>query len=69
MLRLQCYAIFIITVPMKNDVVDLDAFEELIKEEKSKKYTVGSDKIFWAMYYTVPTFHNPTGMTISPGKL
>ena len=52
---------------MKDDVADLDAFEELIKEEKEKNYTLGNDKIFWAMYYTVPTFHNPTGMTISPG--
>ena len=53
---------------MKNDVVDLDEFEKLINVEKTKKYTLNDDKIFWAMYYTVPTFHNPTGMTISPGN-
>ena len=60
---------WVTTVPMKDDVVDLDAFERIVKEEKEKNgYTVGNDKIFWAMYYTVPTFHNPTGMTISPGN-
>lgn len=62
------YIIILFLVPMKDDVVDLDAFEKIVKEEKRKSYTVGNDKIFWAMYYTVPTFHNPTGMTLSPGN-
>jgi DNA-binding transcriptional MocR family regulator len=53
---------------MKNDVVDLDSFEKLIEKEKNSKYTVGNEKIFWAMYYTVPIFHNPTGMSISSGN-
>ncbi|OXU25097.1 hypothetical protein TSAR_016883 [Trichomalopsis sarcophagae] len=56
----------VVSVPMKDDVVDLDAFEKIVKEEKRKSYTIGNDKIFWAMYYTVPTFHNPTGMSLSP---
>ncbi|XP_058792124.1 2-aminoadipate transaminase-like isoform X3 [Phymastichus coffea] len=56
----------VISVPMKNDVVDLDALEILVKQETLKTYSLGNDKIFWAMYYTVPTFHNPTGMSISP---
>lgn len=55
---------------MKDDVVDLDAFEKIVAEEKMKSnYFLNDQKIFWAMFYTIPIFHNPTGMTLSPGKL
>ncbi|KAJ8672892.1 hypothetical protein QAD02_004153 [Eretmocerus hayati] len=57
----------ITSVPMKNGVVNLDALENLIEAEAhSRKVTVGDGKIFWAMYYAVPIFHNPTGMSLSP---
>lgn len=57
-------------VPMKNDVVDLEALEKIIIEEKTKgNFLLNDQKIFWAMFYTIPIFHNPTGMTLSPGNL
>ncbi|KAM0733398.1 Aromatic-amino-acid aminotransferase 1 [Formica fusca] len=59
----------IVTVPMKDDVVDLDAFEKIVAEEKTKSnYFLNDQKIFWAMFYTIPIFHNPTGMTLSPDQ-
>ncbi|XP_020278839.1 uncharacterized protein LOC109852257 isoform X2 [Pseudomyrmex gracilis] len=59
----------VVTVPMKDDVVDLDAFEKIVAEEKAKgNFLVNNQKIFWAMFYTIPIFHNPTGMTLSPDQ-
>ncbi|XP_011692115.1 PREDICTED: uncharacterized protein YER152C-like [Wasmannia auropunctata] len=56
----------IVTVPMKDDTVDLDALEKLIiKEKTTGNFLVSNQKLFWAMFYTIPTFHNPTGMTLS----
>lgn len=55
-------------VPMKNDVVDLDAFEKIISEVKKDEFYLNKEKIFWAMFYTIPTYHNPTGMVLPPGK-
>ncbi|XP_012151850.2 2-aminoadipate transaminase [Megachile rotundata] len=55
----------IVTVPMKNDVVDLDAFEKIVQQEKQKgNFLLNEEKLFWAMFYTIPTFHNPTGTTL-----
>ncbi|XP_031838655.2 2-aminoadipate transaminase isoform X1 [Nomia melanderi] len=57
----------IVTVPMKNDMVDLDAFEKIVAKEKiSGEFLHTEEKIFWAMFYTIPTFHNPTGSTLPP---
>lgn len=56
----------IVTVPMKDDLVDLDAFEKIIAEKKKGNFYLNDDKIFWAMFYTVPTYHNPTGMVLPP---
>lgn len=54
---------------MKNDMVDLDAFEKIVAEEKMNgKFLHTEEKIFWAMFYTIPTFHNPTGSTLPPGE-
>lgn len=54
---------------MADNVVNLDALEELAKKEfEQGKFVLGNDKIFWAAYYAIPTFHNPTGMTISSSK-
>ncbi len=55
---------------MKDDIVDLDALEKIIIEEKTKSnFFLNDQKIFWAMFYTIPIFHNPTGMTLLPGNL
>ena len=57
----------IVTVPMKNDIVDLDMLEKIIVEEKrNSNFLLNEEKIFWAMFYTIPTFHNPTGTTLPP---
>lgn len=62
-------AIFLhILVPQKNDTVDWDAFEKLLTEEKQNDYYLNDDKIYWGMFYAIPTFHNPTGVTMSPGN-
>lgn len=55
---------------MKDDVVDVDALEKIVAEEKTKgNYFLNDQKMFWAMYYTISIFHNPTGMTLPPGNL
>lgn len=55
---------------MKNDMVDLDEFEKIIVEEKCNgNFLTNEQKIFWVMFYTISTFHNPTGSTLPPGKL
>lgn len=54
---------------MKDDIVDLDKFEMIIIQEKAKNnFFLNEQKIFWAMFYTIPIFHNPTGMTLPPGN-
>ena len=47
--------------------VDLDAFEAAVAAEYAKRADAGAGK-FWAMFYTVPTFHNPTGSLLSAEK-
>lgn len=55
---------------MKDDVADLDAFEKIVAEEKCNgNFLMNEQKLFWAMFYTIPTFHNPTGTTLPPRKL
>ncbi|XP_076748600.1 2-aminoadipate transaminase isoform X2 [Xylocopa sonorina] len=59
----------IVPIPMKNDIVDLNAFEKIVVEEKqSGNFLINEQKIFWAMFYTIPTFHNPTGTTLLPAS-
>lgn len=54
---------------MVDNAVNLDVLEEAAKKEfENGNYILGNDKIFWAAYYAIPTFHNPTGMTMSAGK-
>lgn len=55
---------------MKNDMVDVNAFEKIVMEQKyNHNFLTNEQKIFWAMFYTIPTFHNPTGSTLLIGKL
>ena len=47
-----------------------DEFEKMIVEEKRNgNFLTNEQKIFWAMFYTIPTSHNPTGSTLPPDKL
>lgn len=55
---------------MKNDIIDLNALEKLICESKKKYgpfHTNNDSKIFWSAFYTIPTYHNPTGSVLPPG--
>lgn len=55
---------------MKNDMVDVNAFEKIVMKQKcDHNFLINEQKIFWAMFYTIPTFHNPTGSTLLVGKL
>ena len=54
----------IIPVKLKDDGVDLEDLEEKIIKYKFKS----ESKMFFGCYYTMPTFHNPTGLLFSPGR-
>ncbi len=61
----------VVPVPMGEDGMDLDALTILIEREKKISSINEGDadsKRFWAMLYTIPTFHNPTGVVLSPEK-
>lgn len=47
--------------------MDLDGLEVIVKEARNDSYLLNNEKIFWAMFYTIPIFHNPTGMTLPAG--
>lgn len=50
---LKYYKANIIEIPMKNDGIDLQILESVLKKHKPK------------LLYTMPNFHNPTGITTS----
>ncbi|XP_005176946.2 uncharacterized protein LOC101898464 [Musca domestica] len=66
MLALDCMKQFqtlnIVSVKLNKNGVDLDDLEQQLKEKQFKS----EKKEFWAMYYTIPTYHNPTGIHFSP---
>ena len=68
MIALEAIAEFptlkIIPVKLNDDGVDLKDLEEKLKEKKFDPKA----KMFWGIYYTIPTFHNPTGILFSDGK-
>lgn len=41
----------------------------IVEEKRNGNFLTNEQKIFWAMFYTIPTFHNPTGSTLPPDKL
>jgi len=51
----------VVTVPLTKDGVDIETLRKLTAEHKFKSKT----KMFWGMYYTIPVFHNPTGLLYS----
>ena len=57
-------------MPMDNDGsgVDLDVLEAKIKADYESRPRDLENNKFWAMFYTIPTFHNPTGVVLSPEK-
>jgi hypothetical protein len=58
-----------LSVPIDSEGVDVQAMENIVREEKSKgSWNVTEEKPFWAMFYTIPVFHNPTGVTLPKGE-
>uniref|UniRef100_A0A1B0CAU3 Aminotransferase class I/classII large domain-containing protein n=2 Tax=Lutzomyia longipalpis TaxID=7200 RepID=A0A1B0CAU3_LUTLO len=55
----------IIPVPFRDDGVDIGELRRLVQLHK---FTPHPDKLFWGLYYAIPTFHNPTGVTLSREK-
>lgn len=61
---------YLYTVLMDEEGVNTDIMEEKIKENLLNKTSeVDRNKPFSAMVYLIPTFHNPTGVCLSPGIL
>lgn len=54
----------IVPVKLNDDGVDLADLEEKLKE---KRFSPHPKKIFWGIYYTIPTYHNPTGILFTEG--
>lgn len=54
----------IVPVKLNADGVDVQDLEDKVKGRCFKS----QNKEFWAIYYTVPTYHNPTGILFSPGE-
>ncbi|KAH8371236.1 hypothetical protein KR093_006712 [Drosophila rubida] len=52
----------IVPVKLNADGVDLIDLEEKVKTRQFKS----KSKEFWGIYYTIPTYHNPTGILFSP---
>ena len=59
-----------VAVPMAPDGtgVDVAELEEAVKREHARRVHPEGQGKFWAMFYTIPTFHNPTGSVMSPEK-
>ncbi|XP_062544047.1 uncharacterized protein LOC134211314 [Armigeres subalbatus] len=52
----------IVPVPLTREGPHIDTLSQLIKKHKFKP---SDNKLFWGVYYTIPTFHNPTGILFS----
>lgn len=59
------YCRFFVLVPLNSDGPDLETLGALINKYRFKP--TGS-KLFWGVYYTIPTFHNPTGILFTEGE-
>ncbi|XP_058066138.1 2-aminoadipate transaminase [Anopheles bellator] len=55
----------IVSLPLEKDGPNMAVLEELIEQHRFEP-TAG--KLFWGIYYTIPTFHNPTGIVFSAEK-
>ncbi|XP_058837163.1 uncharacterized protein LOC131693403 [Topomyia yanbarensis] len=63
MIALEAFSQFdtmkIVPVPLNADGPDMESLSLLINQHKFKP---SGGKLFWGVYYTMPTFHNPTGI-------
>ncbi|XP_067646448.1 2-aminoadipate transaminase isoform X2 [Eurosta solidaginis] len=51
----------IIPIKLNKDGVDVKELKKIVQQKRFHSNT----KTFWAMYYTVPAYHNPTGIPFS----
>ncbi|GLH14092.1 Uncharacterized protein GBIM_18511, partial [Gryllus bimaculatus] len=73
MLALQAFQKYphmkIVTVPITDSGLDAEALEKIVSEEYTKRqWNLTEERPFWAMLYTIPVFHNPTGTTMKESK-
>lgn len=54
----------IVPLKLNDDGVDINDLEVKVKDRRFKSQS----KEFWAIYYTIPTYHNPTGILFSPSN-
>lgn len=52
----------IVTVPLRDDGPDMSVLTSRINQHR---FQPSGNKLFWGIYYTIPTFHNPTGILFS----
>jgi DNA-binding transcriptional MocR family regulator len=53
----------VVPVGMDGEGLDLHQLEEVVVREKAAQQV--EEGRFWAMVYTIPNYHNPTGLTMS----
>ncbi|XP_039966083.1 aromatic amino acid aminotransferase C569.07-like [Bactrocera tryoni] len=53
----QFTTLTIVPLNLNGDGVDVKELEKIVQEKRFQS----KSKTFWAMYYTIPTYHNPTG--------
>ena len=58
------------TVLMDEEGINPDELEKALKANSAsrERWKPTARRPFWAMLYIIPTFHNPTGICLSPGK-
>jgi len=56
----------VVPVPMAKDGIDIEELKKAVL--KAKAGAVCDQDRFWAMVYTIPSYHNPTTTTMSPEK-
>lgn len=71
MIALEAFSQFnlmkIFPVPLSTHGVNIEELKQLIVQHIDPKKS--SNKLFSALYYTIPTFHNPTGYLFSEGVI
>ena len=56
----------VVPIPMTSDGLDVDYFENQLKSRQKEGASDGDR--YSSFLYTIPAYHNPTGVTLSPAK-
>ena len=54
----------VMAIPMDEEGINIELLEKAIAKEK----VAAPEGRVWGMIYTIPTFHNPTGLSMSRGR-